>query len=163
MKRLIHKVRSFEIVAPYTGCRPFLIASRSTPKCARWYGTTVPTSTQPLCTAGPHMSTKCGGWQISNNYIDALSTDAPNWGVMDDAISARPSAAQGGGSLGGQRLPYFMQPGSLFLWPDPQRLHLPIKITPLQPQQLRRPRHIAVGLFQLLQNILALHGFADFR
>jgi hypothetical protein len=39
-----------------------------------------------------------GAKQVGNNYIDALSTDALNWGVMDDAIGARPSGAQGGGS-----------------------------------------------------------------
>src|SRR5947209_16437326 len=48
----------------------------------------------------------------------------------------------------------------LLLRPDPQRLHLPIQITALQPEQLRGTRHIPVRLFQLLQNVLALRRFA---
>src|SRR5579863_10678698 len=49
----------------------------------------------------------------------------------------------------------------LFLGPDPQRLHLSIKIAALQAQKLRGTRHVSVGLFQLFEDVLALHRLAD--
>src|ERR1035438_6370757 len=49
----------------------------------------------------------------------------------------------------------------LFLWPDAQRLHLPVQIAPLQPQQFRRAGDIPAGLFQLLENVVAFRRLAD--
>src|SRR5471030_2503225 len=53
-------------------------------------------------------------------------------------------------------------PRFLLLRPHPQRLHLPVQIAALQAQQFRRARDIPVGLFELLENILALRRFAHF-
>jgi ABC-type spermidine/putrescine transport system permease subunit II len=44
---------------------------------------------------------------------------------------------------------------SLF-YRNPQRLHLPIQMAALQPQDLGGPRHVAVVFVQLLQNVVAL-------
>src|SRR3982751_4923950 len=52
-------------------------------------------------------------------------------------------------------------PRPLLLRPDAERLHLAIQIAPLQPQQLRCPRHIPIRLFQLLTDIFLLRRFPD--
>ena len=50
----------------------------------------------------------------------------------------------------------------LFLRPDPQRLHFAIEVAALQAEQFGGAGDVAVGLFELLEDVLALGGFADF-
>src|SRR5580765_7036390 len=57
--------------------------------------------------------------------------------------------------------PLFDGPERLLLRPDSQRLHFAVKIAALQAQQLRRPRHVAVGFLEFFEDVLALDGFAD--
>src|SRR5579864_661106 len=49
----------------------------------------------------------------------------------------------------------------LLFWTDSERFHLSVKIAALQAQQLGGAGDIAVGFFQLLQDVLALHGLAQ--
>src|SRR3954466_15705077 len=66
----------------------------------------------------------------------------------------------------GMRVPPFRRADTvgnrLFFRSDSQRLHLAIEIAPLEPEQFGGPRHVAVGFFELLQDVLPLGGFADF-
>src|ERR1035441_453740 len=48
-----------------------------------------------------------------------------------------------------------------FLLSAAQRLRLAMYVTSLQPQQFGGPRDVPVGLFQLLENVLALRRLAD--
>src|ERR1035437_637497 len=48
-----------------------------------------------------------------------------------------------------------------FLRSNPQGLHLAVQVTALQAQQLGRAGHVPAGLLQLLEDVLALGGFAN--
>src|SRR5579862_5432755 len=49
----------------------------------------------------------------------------------------------------------------LFFWTDSERFHLPVKITAFQAEQFGRAGDVAISLFQLLEDVFALHGFAQ--
>src|ERR1039457_4336072 len=51
-------------------------------------------------------------------------------------------------------------PRTLFLGRDAQGLHLTIEMTALQAQKFRGAGHVALGFFELLEDVAALRGFA---
>src|SRR5579864_1058983 len=50
----------------------------------------------------------------------------------------------------------------LFFGSDPQRLHFAVKIAALETEQFSGARYVPVGLFELLEDVIALHGFSHF-
>src|ERR1035437_9208603 len=50
--------------------------------------------------------------------------------------------------------------GTLFLRCNAQGLHLAIEMTALQAQKFRGAGHVALGFFELLEDVAALRGFA---
>ncbi len=52
--------------------------------------------------------------------------------------------------------------GRLFLRSDAQCLHFAIKVAAFQPQEFGSASDVAAGLFEFLEDVLALRRFADF-